>query len=197
MTERKAAKPRSESVSALPEGERETLDPELQAYFAKCEKVLGFVPNVLKAFALRPRKLRAFIEYSDELMRGSSGLSKLEREMIAVVVSAANHCHYCLVAHGWAVRRLSGDPALGETLVTNYRAAKLPARQRLMLDFAWKLTLTPNDIGDKDRKRLRDAGFTGEDIFDIVDVTAFFNMSNRTAFGIDLMPNHEYPGMDR
>jgi uncharacterized peroxidase-related enzyme len=192
-----AKRQQPEPVSALPEGEHEALDPELQAYFAKCTKKLGFVPNVLKAFALRPAKLRAFIDYSDELMRGLSGLSKLEREMIAVVVSAANHCHYCLIAHGWAVRRLSGDPVLGETLVTNYRAAKLPARQRLMLDFSWKLTLTPNDIGNRDRERLREAGFTEEDIFDIVDVTAFFNMSNRTAFGIGLLPNHEYYGMDR
>jgi uncharacterized peroxidase-related enzyme len=197
MAERQAEEPQPESVSALPEGDSETLDPEIQAYFAKCAEKLGFVPNVLKAFTLRPRKLRAFIDYSDELMRGDSGLSKLEREMIAVVVSSANHCHYCLIAHGWAVRRLSGDPVLAETLVTNYRAAKLPARQRLMLDFAWKLTLTPNDIGNKDRERLREAGFTEEDIFDIVDVAAFFNMSNRTAFGIDLLPNHEYHGMDR
>jgi uncharacterized peroxidase-related enzyme len=117
--------------------------------------------------------------------------------MISVVVSSANRCYYCLVAHGQAVRQLSGDPELGEMLVMNYRVAELPQRQRAMLDFAWKLTVTPHDIDDADRQRLRDAGFSDQDIFDICDVAAFFNYTNRMAHGLDMMPNAAYHGMDR
>jgi uncharacterized peroxidase-related enzyme len=124
-------------------------------------------------------------------------LSRLEREMIAVVVSSANRCYYCLIAHGQAVRKLSGDPQLGEMMVSNYRVAELDARQRTMLDYAWKLTLTPHDIGDDDRRALTDAGFTDQDVFDITDVAAFFNYTNRMAHGLDMMPNPEYHAMDR
>jgi uncharacterized peroxidase-related enzyme len=130
-------------------------------------------------------------------MLAESGLSKLEREMIAVVVSSANHCYYCLVAHGQAVRRLSGDPQLGEMMVMNYRVAELEPRQRVMLDYAWKLTETPHDIGEPDRQSLRAAGFTDADIFDITDTAAFFNYTNRMAHGLDMMPNPDYHAMDR
>ena len=128
----------------------------------------------------------------NELMLGESGLSKLEREMIAVVVSSANRCYYCLVAHGQAVRQYSGDAQLGEMMVMNYRVADLPARQRAMLDFAWKLTLTPFDVGDGDREGLRTQGFSERDLYDLCDVVAFFNMSNRMASATDMRPNAEY-----
>ncbi len=117
--------------------------------------------------------------------------------MIAVVVSSANRCYYCLVAHGQAVRELSGDPQLGEMLVMNYRVVELSARQRAMLDFVWKLTKVPHEIAEADRQALRDAGFSDADIFDICDVAAFFNYTNRMAHGLDMMPNREYHAMSR
>jgi len=172
-------------------------DAQVQAYFEKCQDKLGLVPNVLKSYTGNPEKLKAFSQYYNVLMLGDSGLSKLEREMIAVVVSCANHCYYCLVAHGQAVRSLSGDPQLGEMMVMNYRVADLEPRQRAMLDFAWTLTLTPQDIGEADRRLLRDVGFSDDDIFDICDVAAFFNYTNRMAHGTDMMPNGAYHGMDR
>lgn len=191
--------PQPDQITALahPDPEGKALDADLQAYYDKCREKLGLVPNVLKAYALRPRKLRTFIALYNELMLGDSGLSKLEREMIAVVVSSANRCYYCLVAHGQAVRRLSGDPQLGEMLVMNWRIADLPPRQRCMLAFAWKLTIEPHAVDEADRQALRDAGFGDEDIFDIADVAGFFNMSNRVASGIDMMPNPDYHAMDR
>ncbi len=189
--------PQPEHIMKLPVPDPATLDEDLQAYFRKCEEKLGLVPHVLRALALRPEKLRNFISTYNELMLGESGLSKLEREMIAVVVSSANRCYYCLVAHGQAVRRLSGDPQLGEMLVMNYRVAELPPRQRAMLDFVWKLTRTPHLMEEADRQRLRDVGFSDEDIFDIADVAAFFNMSNRLASAVDMMPNPDYHAMDR
>ena len=189
--------PQPDHVMALPVPDADRLDDDLQAYYAKCQEKLGLVPNVLKAYSLRPAKLRTFIALYNELMLGDSGLSKLEREMIAVVVSSANRCYYCLVAHGQAVRQLSGDPQLGEMMVMNYRVAKLSPRQRAMLDYAWKLTTDPHAIGESDRKALRDAGFGDADIFDITDTAAFFNYTNRMAHGLDMMPNPDYHAMDR
>jgi uncharacterized peroxidase-related enzyme len=117
--------------------------------------------------------------------------------MIAVAVSAVNRCYYCLVAHGAAVRALSGDPALGELMVMNYRAARLSKRQRAMLDFATKLTAEPWSIEESDREALRKVGFGERDIWDIAAVTGFYNMSNRVASATDMRPNSRYHGQAR
>jgi uncharacterized peroxidase-related enzyme len=173
------------------------LTPQMTAYFAKCEEKLGFVPNVLKAYAFDPAKLAAFVAMYNDLMLAPSGLSKLEREMIAVAVSSQNRCYYCLVAHGAGVRQLSGDPPLGELMAMNYRAARLSARERAMLDFAVKLTAEPWFIEESDRETLRRSGFTDRDIWDIAAVVGFFNMSNRVASGTDMRPNSVYHGQAR
>lgn len=191
-----AAAPRAEKVIALDLSPAE-LDETMQAYFAKCQEKLGFIPNVLTAYAFDLAKLKAFVAMSDDLMLGKSGLSKIEREMIAVVVSSANHCHYCLVAHGAVLRKLTGDPMLAETMVANYRAAALDARTRAMLDFSWKLTETPWEVGEEDRAALRKAGFSDRDIWDISAIAAFFNMSNRLATASGNEPNPEYYAMAR
>jgi uncharacterized peroxidase-related enzyme len=175
----------------------EELTPEMAAYFAKCEEKLGFVPNVLKAYAFDMPKLSAFVAMYNDLMLAPSGLSKLEREMIAVAVSAHNRCYYCLVAHGAAVRQLSGDPPLGELMVMNYRAARLSEREHAMLDFAVKLTAEPWLIEEEDRTRLRRAGFSDRDMWDIAAVAGFFNMTNRVASAIDMRPNSVYHGQAR
>ena len=188
--------PQPDHISVLPVPNPEALDEDLRELFALCTEKLGIVPNVLRAYSLRPQKLRNFVVYN-ELMLTPSDLSKLEREMVAVVVSSANRCYYCLVAHGQAVRRLSGDPELGEMLVMNYRVAPLEPRERAMLDFAWKLTTVPATIGEADRAGLREAGLTDEEIFDLADTVAFFNMSNRMASGLDIIPNREYHRWDR
>lgn len=184
-------------ISALGVPDASDLDQDIQAVFQKCQEKLGLVPNVLSAYSLRPNKLRNFMAMYNELMLAPSGLSKLEREMVAVVVSSANRCYYCLVAHGQAVRNLSGDPELGEMMVMNYRVARLDTRQRAMLDFAWKLTTTPHLVEKEDRDALRTEGLSSEDIFDLAETVAFFNMSNRVAIATDMMPNDEYHGMDR
>ncbi len=189
--------PQPDHVSIFDLPEPEALDEETRAYFDICVEKLGLVPNVLKTFSHDQEKLKTFSAYYNPLMLAKSGLSKLEREMVAVVVSSANRCFYCLVAHGQAVRQLSGDPELGEILVMNYRVAKLDPRQRAMLDFAWKLTTEPWSVDDPDRQALRDAGLTDDEVFDLADVIGFFNMSNRFAIATDMMPNREYHTMDR
>ena len=135
------------------------LTPAMRGYFDKCVEKLGFVPNVLAAYAFDMAKLEAFVAMYNDLMLAPSGLTKLEREMIAVAVSAHNRCYYCLTAHGAAVRALSGDPVLGELMVMNYRAARLDRRQRAMLDFAVKLTAEPDGSKKPTARRCANPAF--------------------------------------
>jgi uncharacterized peroxidase-related enzyme len=178
----------------LPRG---ALSDANEGYLAKCDEKIGFVPNVLAAYAFDDAKLSGFAGLYNDLMLAPSGLSKLEREMIAVVVSSQNRCFYCLAAHGAAVRQLSGDPVLGELLVMNFRAAELSTRHKAMLDFAVLVTEAPSTIEEDDRSLLREAGFGDRDIWDIAAVASFFNMSNRMASAVDMRPNAEYHGQAR
>ena len=189
--------PQPDHISKLGVPDPATLDEDLQVLWQKCVEKLGFVPNVFSTYSLKPKRLRNFMAMYNEIMLAPSGLSKLEREMIAVVVSSANRCYYCLVAHGAAVRQLSGDPEVGEMMALNYRVARLDARHRAMLDFAWKLTTTPNLVDDADRDGLLAVGLTNDDIFDLSETVAFFNLSNRMASASDMMPNRAYHGMVR
>ncbi|MED6341323.1 MAG: peroxidase-related enzyme [Pseudomonadota bacterium] len=176
------------------------LDPlpaATQKYFDICTDKLGMVPNVLQAHAFSIEKLNAFTGLYNELMLVDSGLTKLEREMIAVVVSSINRCFYCLTAHGAAVRELSGNPILGEQLVMNYRTAELDARQRAMLDFTALLTSASYTVEEAHRQSLRDVGFSDRDIWDIINVAEFFNMTNRVASGTAMVPNDEYHRSNR
>ncbi|MDX5594374.1 peroxidase-related enzyme [Pseudovibrio sp. SPO723] len=168
------------------------LPEDIAILFSKCQAKLGLIPNVLVSYAHRPEKLRVFSQYYNELMLGHSGLTKEEREMIAVVVSSANDCWYCQVAHGAALRQYTGDPVLGEAITLNYRYADVTDRQRVMLDFAMKLTTKSAELTADDRDLLREHGFSEEDIWDICEVASFFNMSNRLASATGMRPNHEY-----
>ncbi|SPJ23063.1 peroxidase-related enzyme [Palleronia abyssalis] len=168
-----------------------------QKYFDICAEKLGLVPNVLRAYAFDIDKLNAFTALYNDLMLGQSNLTKLEREMIAVAVSSCNKCYYCLVAHGAAVRQLSGDPILGEQIMMNWRVAKLDTRQHAMLSFATKLTERTAEIEEPDRQTLRDVGFSDRDIWDIASVAGFFNMTNRVASASEMKPNDEYHAQAR
>jgi len=176
------------------------VDPLPQAtrkYFDICQDKLGMVPNVLRAYAFDIDKLNAFTALYNDVMLADSGLSKLEREMIAVVVSSINRCWYCQVAHGAAVRQYSGDPKLGEALVMNYRVADLTPRQRAMLDFAALVTTASATVEEPDRQRLRDAGFSDRDIFDIASTAGLYAMSNRVASATGMQPNEDYHAAHR
>lgn len=173
------------------------LPPETQKYFDICQDKLGMIPNVLQAYASDFVKLDAFTAMYNDMMLGDSGLSKLEREMIAVCVSSINKCYYCLTAHGAAVRALSGDPMLGEQMVMNWRVAKLEKRQTAMLIFAEKMTVSSAQIVEADRQNLRDAGFSDRDIWDIANVAGFYNMTNRVASATDMRPNDAYHTQSR
>ena len=185
-------------VSELPFPEPEMLPEDLQKYLNVCKEKLGFVPNVIKAFSLRPEKLRTFIsKYNELMLNDDTTLTRLEREMIAVVVSSYNHCVYCITSHSQAVREYSSDPVLADILVTNYSSAELSNRQRAMLDYAWKMTANVAETGDAERQQLFDAGFTAEEIFDITDIVAYFNYTNRMTHGLGIQPNKIYFGLNR
>ena len=186
-----------DSPTALDLPMADPLPDETQRYFDICREKLGMVPNVLRAYAFDVDKLNAFSAFYNELMLANSGLSKLEREMIAVVVSSVNKCYYCLTAHGAAVRALSGDPQLGEMLVMNWRVAELSPRQDAMLAFAEKVTKASAEITEADRDALRQAGFSDRDIWDIANVAGFFNMSNRVASATAMRPNDDYHAQAR
>jgi len=181
----------------IPLPDEADLSEDLQKFFGICRDKLGLIPNVLAAYSHDEEQLRTFSRFYNALMFGPSGLSNLEKEMIAVVVSCANHCFYCLTAHGCNVREYSENPVLGELMVQNYRAAELSPRHRAMLDFADKLTRTTHEIDESDRQGLRDNGFSEKDIWDIANIAGFYNMTNRVASAVDMQPNKEYHGMHR
>lgn len=170
---------------------------EVKELWAAPLEKLGFVPNVQRIFALRPGHLLRWWSHYDELMRGESGLTKAQREMIAVVVSAANRCHYCVVSHSAALRKLTGDPALVDTLATSHKYAALEPKERAMLDYAVKLTEESHRCTEADVEALRAAGWSDEEIFDIAQVAAMFNFTNRLASGLGWAPNPEYFSLGR
>jgi len=187
----------SQHISRLSVPKEQALPDDVTTLFDKLRKKPGFVPNVYRAYSLRPQQLRGFIALYDAIMTEESGLTKAEREMIAVAVSAQNHCFYCLTAHGAVLRVRSGDEVLADTIAANYRSADLTPRQRAMLDLAVKITTASDTISDEDIAGLRDHGFSDEDIMDIVQTAALFNYSNRVASALGLRPNREYHSMAR
>ena len=172
-------------------------EDQVKNYLEIVQQKLGFIPNVLAAFAKFPKQFEGFTKLYNALMLGESGLTKLEREMIAVTVSSENHCYYCLVAHGSAVRELSNDPQLGERIAANFRSAELPKKQEELLNFTKKLTKDPSEIGENDRKKLRDVGYTDRDIWDISAIVGLFNMTNRLASATEMEPNNNYHNLAR
>jgi len=184
-------------ISWFPIAPRASLSPETRALFDQVEEKLGFVPNVFVAFAWREARFRKWLAHFDDLMEGTGGLGKAEREMISVAVSMANQCLYCLTAHGFAVRALLRDPVLGDRVTLDYRRAGLSGRHVAMLDYAVKLTKEPAACGPDDIAALRAHGFSDEDIWDIAEVAAMFNFTNRLASATGMLPNPEYHGMAR
>ncbi len=166
-------------------------------YLKVVNEKIGFVPNVLKAFSNFPKQFEGFTKLYNSIMLGESGLSKLEREMIAVTVSSENQCFYCLAAHGATLRELSQDPQLGERLASNFEAANLSKKHKTMLLFARNLTRNPSTVNEEDRLALNKVGFNDRDIWDISLVIGFFNMTNRLAIASEMEPNDIYHNMYR
>lgn len=161
------------------------------------QKKAGFIPNVMRVLARRPAEFRAFMAYHDALMDGPGGLSKAEREMIVVATSGANHCQYCVVAHGAILRIRAKDALLADQIATNYRQADITPKQRAMLDYAMKVSRQSAEVTEDDRNQAKAAGWLEEDLWDIASIAAFFAMSNRLASATEMRPNAEFFSMGR
>lgn len=184
-------------ISRFPVTASDDLPEDIREVIETNAKKLGFVPNVFWAYAWKPDHFRAFFQFYDALMKGPSGLTRAEREMIVLTVSAINACTYCTVSHGAALRVLAKHPHLADQVSANYRMAEITPRQRVMLDFAAKVTRESAAIDAADLARLREHGFSESDIWDIGAVAAFFNLSNRMANLADMRPNAELYAMGR
>ena len=185
-------------ISRYPVPELHDLPEDLRARMLEVQQKAGFVPNVFLALAHRPAEWRAFMAYHDALLLKETGsLTKGEREMIIVATSAANHCLYCVVAHGAILRVYEKKPLLADQLAVNHRKADITPRQRAMLDFAMKVCTASHTVDEADFEVLRGHGFDDEDIWDIGAITAFFGLSNRMANLTAMRPNDEFFLMGR
>ena len=185
-----------------PAPEIKDLPDDIRAKVLEVQEKAGFVPNVFLAFARRPAEWRAFFAYHDALMvpesvGRESGLTKGEREMIVTTTSAANHCLYCVVAHGAILRIYEKKPLVADQVAVNHRKADISPRQRAMLDFAMKVCQHSDEIEETDFVALHAHGFNDEDIWDIAAITAFFGLSNRMASFSGMLPNPEFYLMGR
>ena len=185
-----------------PAPEINDLPDDIKAKVLEVQEKAGFVPNVFLAFARRPAEWRAFFAYHDALMvpesvGRESGLTKGEREMIVTTTSAANHCLYCVVAHGAILRIYEKKPLVADQVAINHRKADISPRQRAMLDFALKVCNQSHEVEEADFTALHAHGFNDEDIWDIAAITAFFGLSNRMASFSGMMPNPEFYLMGR
>ena len=185
------------SISRFPTPDLRDLPPDLRERITAIADKTGFVPNVFLALGHRPAELRAFMDYHDAVMEREGGLSKAEREMIVVATSAQRSCPYCVIAHGAILRVRARNPHISDLLAVNHRLAPISERERAMLDYALKLSLTPELIGEPDREALFAAGFGEEEIWDISAVVALFALANRMALALDLRPNPEFHDLGR
>lgn len=179
-------------ISRFPVPELKELPEDIRDRILAVQEKSGFVPNVFLVLAHRPDEFRAFFAYHDALMEKEGGLTKGEREMIVVTTSGLNHCIYCVVAHGAIVRIREKNPLLAEQLATNYRKADVTPRQKVMLDFAVKVSMNSYEVSDSDIEKMRKHGFTMEDIWDIGAISALFSLSNRMADLTSMRPNDEF-----
>ena len=186
-----------ETGSWFPVPDETELPSDLRGLFAKARERLGFVPNVFRVYAFRPSRLSAWFAHFRQLHEPSDHLSAADREMIAVVVSSANGCLYCLVAHGAVLREELGDPVLGERISYDWRRAELDQRRAAICAYAEKLTLTPRMLTRADLQSLLDVGLTLEEAWDVAELAAMYNLTNRMAMATNMLPNPEYSGQAR
>jgi uncharacterized peroxidase-related enzyme len=187
----------SDTGSWFPVPDESELPADLRGLFAKARERLGFVPNVFRVYSFRPERLSAWFTHYRQLHQATDGLSAADREMIAVVVSAANGCLYCLVAHGAALREELQDPVLGERISYDWRRAGLDERRAAICAYAEKLTVSPREVSRADLQNLLDVGLTLEEAWDVAEISSMYNLTNRMAMATNMLPNERYSGQGR
>jgi uncharacterized peroxidase-related enzyme len=184
-------------VSWYPIPDAEDLPEDLSKLFAKARSTLGFVPNVFRAYAFRPDRMRAWFSHFKQLHVPTDNLSVADREMIAVVVSMTNGCLYCLTAHGAALREALGDPVIADRITMDWRRAELDPRRYAICEYAEKITRTPVETSEADIAALMLLGLTREEVWDVAEISAMYNFTNRLAMATGQLPNREYHGLHR
>jgi uncharacterized peroxidase-related enzyme len=184
-------------ISWYPVPDSEDLPEDLSKLFAKAQSTLGFVPNVFRAYAFRADRMRAWFGHFKQLHVPTENLSAADREMIAVVVSMANGCLYCLTAHGAALREALGDPILADRITMDWRRADLDQRRYAICEYAEKITRTPVETSQADIAALMSLGLTQEEVWDVAEISAMYNFTNRLAMATGQLPNREYHGLHR
>jgi uncharacterized peroxidase-related enzyme len=186
------------AISYLRVPDEEDWPAEISELAESFQSKIGFVPNIFRSFALLPDHFLGWWRYFDDLMGGSgSGLTKAQREMIAVVVSTENRCHYCMLSHGAACRFRTRDPVLVDELLTNYHRADLPAPERAMLDFAVKVANRAHELTGADIETMRNEGWGDEEILHVIEIASMFSFTGRLANAIGLLANPEYADLGR
>ncbi len=188
---------RDDTGSWFPVPAETELPDDLRGLFAKARHRLGFVPNVFRVYSFRPQRLSAWFAHFRQLHEPTEQLGAADREMIAVVVSSANGCLYCLIAHGAALREELGDPILGEHISYDWRRADLDPRRAAICAYAEKLTLRPREVTRADLQSLLDAGLSLEEAWDVAEIAAMYNLTNRMAMATNMLPNREYSAYAR
>jgi uncharacterized peroxidase-related enzyme len=184
-------------VSRFGHVELEDMPDALRARVGAVAEKSGFVPNVFRALARRPAELRAFLDYHDALMDSDDGLSRAERELVVVATSGANHCTYCIVAHGAILRVRTKDPEIADRVASNPWAVELSRRERAIVDLALLIATDSAALTEAELDDARAAGLTDDEIWDVGAITALFAMSNRLAHLTALRPNPEFFLMGR
>lgn len=187
----------NDTGSWFPVPDEEELPSDLRGLFAKARERIGFVPNVFRVYSFRPGRLSAWFAHFRQLHEPTAHLSAADREMVAVIVSSANGCLDRLVAHGAALRDALGDPVLGERISYDWRRAGLDPRRAAICAYAEKLTLTPRELTRDDLQSLLDVGLTVEEAWDVGEIAAMYNFTNRLAMATNMLPNPEYSGVAR
>ncbi|HEX9002585.1 MAG TPA: peroxidase-related enzyme [Blastocatellia bacterium] len=186
-----------EPMSWFPVPAEDQLPESLQGLFKKAREKVGFVPNVFRVYSFRPERFSAWFAHYKQLHEPTENLSAAEREMIAVAVSMANGCLYCLVAHGAALRQTLGDPIQADRITLDYKRAGLDAKMEAVLDFAVLLTETPINASPEDIAHLQSFGLTLEEVWDVIEIAAMYNFTNRMASATGMIPNREYHALAR
>lgn len=186
-----------ERISWFPIPDEESLPENLRKLFGKARERLGFVPNVFRVMSFRPERLSAWFPHYRLLHEPTENLNAAEREMIAVSVSMANACLYCLISHGAALRQELADPILGDRITLDYRRAGLTEKMQAILDYAVKITVNPGECSPHEIEHLKSYGLTTEEVWDVIEISAMYNFTNRMAHATGMMPNPEYHKMAR
>jgi uncharacterized peroxidase-related enzyme len=181
----------------FPVPDESELPERLQGLFGKARETLGFVPNVFRAYAYRPERFSAWFGHYKQLHEPTEGLDEADRELIAVVVSAWNRCPYCIVSHGHALRAALGDQVTADLVATNWRHAGLDERRQALCAYAEKLTARPHECGEADLEALEALGLTKHEVWDVIEIAAMYNFTNRLALATGQLPNEEYHSLDR